>query len=185
MDAHGLLTELEDERTAMMDAKATHIGVGFAWNKLRVFVVELLASRPLMVDQMNESEDGGVDIRGMMLSHDAGIYAARIIALKTIKDAKKEIKVVGPPNIEFISQTKNFIIKIEGPINDVFYSEDPKVLEIYIRRAKIDQIPYGQASNERINVAHLELCMRMPMEYFPDPRTIFEDEKDQKREAHD
>jgi len=30
-------------------------------------------------------------------------------------------------------------------------------------------------SNERINLAHLELSMRMPMEYFPDPRTVIED----------
>ena len=33
MDAHGLLCELEEELTKMTDAKITHVGVGFAWNK--------------------------------------------------------------------------------------------------------------------------------------------------------
>jgi hypothetical protein len=39
-----------------------------------------------------ESEDGGVEVRGVMLSH-AGIYAARIVA---VKNMKKDIKVVLP-----------------------------------------------------------------------------------------
>jgi hypothetical protein len=30
-------------------------------------------------------------------------------------------------------------------------------------------------TQERINIAHLEICLRMPMEYIPDPRTVIED----------
>ena len=30
-------------------------------------------------------------------------------------------------------------------------------------------------SNERINIAHLEIVLRLPMEYIPDPRTVIED----------
>ncbi len=33
MDAHGLLCELSDELEKLLDAKTTHVGVGFAWNK--------------------------------------------------------------------------------------------------------------------------------------------------------
>jgi hypothetical protein len=33
MDAHGLLLELEHECEILSDAKNTHIGVGFAFNK--------------------------------------------------------------------------------------------------------------------------------------------------------
>ena len=40
---------------------------------------------------------------------------------------------------------------------DCIYSgADPKVNQFYIRSKAIDKIPYGQESNERINVAHLE-----------------------------
>jgi hypothetical protein len=33
MDAHGLLCELDEEREKLMDAKFTHVGVGFAWSR--------------------------------------------------------------------------------------------------------------------------------------------------------
>ncbi len=46
-------------------------------------------------------------------------------------------------------------------------------------------IKYGEANNERINVAHLELAMRMPMEYLPDPRTVIEDAQDREKEERD
>ena len=91
---------------------------------------------------------------------------------------KKDIKLVGPPAIQFDKVAKSFIISIEGPVENVFYSEEPKLLEIYIRKQRGDRagdIKYGEPSNERINVAHLELAMRMPMEYIPDPRTVIED----------
>lgn len=60
-----------------------------------------------------------------------------------MKNMKKDIKVVGPPNIQFDKATKTFIITIEGPADGLFYSEDPKVLEIYIRKSQIDKIQYG------------------------------------------
>ena len=81
---------------------------------------------------MTESEDGGVEVRGRMLTtlDKAGIYAAAIVPAKNIK---KDIKLVGPPNIQFDKNSLNFIINIEGPNEGLFYSDDPKVLELYIR----------------------------------------------------
>ncbi len=34
-------------------------------------------------------------------------------------------------------------------------------------------------------MAHLELCLRLPMEYLPDPRTVIEDAHDREREERD
>ena len=72
MDAHGLLCELGEELEKLLDPKASHIGVGFGWNKQQVKVVEFLSVKPLMINQLTESEDGGVDIRGMILSSESG-----------------------------------------------------------------------------------------------------------------
>lgn len=180
MDAHGLLCEMEEDRQKLTFPKFTHIGIGFAWNRAQVKVVEFLTDKPLMINQLSESEDGGVEIRGAMLyippadqkeNLIVGLYAARIAS---IKNMKKDIKVVGPQNIQMDKNTRSFIINIDGPLENVFYSDDPKVLEIYIRRSK-QEVQYGVASNERINVAHLELCVRLPMELIPDPRTVIED----------
>jgi hypothetical protein len=182
MDAHGVLCELQSDLERMIDGKYTHVGIGFAWNKEKVLVVEFYSIKPVAISQLTESEDGGVDIRGTMLSNEVGLYAARIVA---IKNTKKDIKVVGPPNIQFDKNTRNFIITIEGPSDGLFYSDDPKILEIYIRKSQIDKIQYGVASQERINVAHLELAMRVPMEYLPDPRTVIEDAQDREKEERD
>lgn len=45
------------------------------------------------IKTLTESEEGGIEIRGLMLNNDVGIYAARIIP---IKNMKKEVKIVGP-----------------------------------------------------------------------------------------
>jgi hypothetical protein len=55
---------------------------------------------------LHESEDGGVEVRGMMFptpTYEVGLYAARLIS---IKNMKKDIKLVGPPNIQFDKGTK-------------------------------------------------------------------------------
>lgn len=41
------------------------------------------------------------------------------------------------------------------------------------------------ATQERVNVAHLELALRLPMEYIPDPRTVIEDAQDKEKEERD
>lgn len=46
---------------------------------------------------------------------------------------------------------------------------------------KLNSVPSG----ERINVAHLELALRLPMEYIPDPRTVIEDAQDKEKEERD
>ena len=106
MDAHGLLCELEEERNVLLDPKYTHIGVGFAWSRDQVKVVEFLAVKPLIINQLHESEEGGVECRGMMIpmpNSDVGLYAARIVSIKNLK---KDIKLVGPPNIHMDMNTK-------------------------------------------------------------------------------
>jgi hypothetical protein len=66
----------------MIDAKYTHVGIGFAWNKEKVLVVEFFSIKPVAITQLTESEDGGVDMRGTMLSSEVGLYAARIVSIK-------------------------------------------------------------------------------------------------------
>lgn len=58
-------------------------------------------------------------------------------------------------------------------------------MEIFIRRGKIDQIPYGQPSNEKIKVEHLEQVTRHPLEYMPDPRVVKEDAHDAEAQERD
>jgi hypothetical protein len=52
MDAHGLLLELEYELKVLTDPKNTHIGIGFAFTKEQVKVVEFVAEKPMMISQI-------------------------------------------------------------------------------------------------------------------------------------
>ena len=177
MDAHGLLLELEHEMKVLCDPNNTHIGIGFAYNNEQVRVVELVTQKTLMVNSMNESEDGGVEARGLILDKEkVGIYASRITSISKMN---KDIKAVGPPNIQYNKAEGTFIVTIPGPLDDLFYSKsDPKVMQFYIRRTKIDAIEYGKPSDERINVQHLELALTLPLNHIPDPRTVLEDAAD-------
>jgi len=182
MDAHGLLLELQEELTLLVDPKLTHVGVGFAHNKQMVKIVELLSVKPLMINTVTGSEDGGCEVRGVMLSKDVGLYAARIYAPSNVK---KDLALVGPPNIQFNKNTNEFMISVPGNLEDVFNSEDPKVLEIYIRMSNPDRIKYGVASTERLSVKALVCCIRLPMEFLPDPRTVIEDAQDREKFERD
>lgn len=131
MDAHGLLLELEYELGVLADAKNTHIGIGFAFNKEQVKVVEFVTEKPIMINQLNESEDGGVEARGIVLNKEIGIYAARVVAVSKMN---KDIKAVGPMNIQFDKGSGNFIINIPGPLENLFFCQaDPKLIQFYIR----------------------------------------------------
>jgi len=52
MDAHGLLLELEQELGMLVNQEYTHIGIGFAFDKTQVKVVELLSTKPIMINQV-------------------------------------------------------------------------------------------------------------------------------------
>jgi hypothetical protein len=179
MDAHGLLLELEFELKVLADANNTHIGIGFAMNKNQVMVVEVVSEKPILVSHVMESGDGGVEARGIVINQKIGIYAARIASVNKLN---KDIKVSGPQHIKYDKGTGEFSIIIAGPIENLFYcNEDPKLLQFYIND-RPDIIQYGVETNERINVAHLKLCLSLPLEYIPDPRTIIEDAADQDKE---
>lgn len=141
MDAHGLLLELEHELSILANADYTHIGIGFAYTKQKVMVVEFVSKKPLLVEQLAQTEDGGVEARGLTLDNTAGLYAARIAAISKMT---KDIKVVGPAAIQFQKSTGKFSIHIPGPLEQVFYcNEDLKVIQFYIRRGQVDKIQYG------------------------------------------
>lgn len=140
IDAHGLLLELEETSQILADSKHTHIGIGFAFNKEKVKVVELVAEKVMAIDTLQQSEDQGVEARGRMLNKEVAIYAASIV---TSSKMDKDIKAVDPSNIQFDKESKEFIVNIPGPLEDLFYQEDMKFIKFFIRTKKIDQIQYG------------------------------------------
>lgn len=142
-------------------------------------VVEIVSEKPILVSHVMESGDGGVEARGIVINQKIGLYAARIAS---VNKQNKDIKVSGPQHIKYDKGTGEFSVIIAGPIENLFYCNDnPKLLQFYTTD-RPDIIQYGVESNERINVAHAKLCLSLPLEYIPDPRTIIEDAADQDKE---
>lgn len=121
MDAHGLLLELEFELSQITSAEYTHIGIGFAFDKTQVKVVEILTTKPIMVNQMSQTPDGGLEAKGIVLDKKIGLYAARIASLAKLN---KDLKTAGPQFIQYQKSSGNFTVTIPGPINDAFYCMD-------------------------------------------------------------
>ena len=183
MDAHGLLLEMQAEMEQLSDPAATHIGVGFAEDSTKVLVVELLAESSLVVSTLQQHEDGSIHVEGLNLDPaNAGLYAARIVSSTN----EKKATVIGPANMTYDKATHQFTLAFEPQADEVFYNaQDPRWLELYIRKAKIDQIPYGVASSEVPKVKELIPVVRLPMEYMPDPRVVKEDAHDQEQFERD
>ena len=117
----------------MSDSKNTHIGIGFAFNKEQVKVVEFVTEKPIMVNKLIETPDQGVEVRGIVLNKDVGLYAARIASIAKMN---KDVKVIGPQHISYDKSDGMFVLKIPGPLDNIFYcNEDLKLVQFYIRRS--------------------------------------------------
>lgn len=122
MDAHGLLLELQEEMGQITNKDYTHIGVGFAANKQMVKIVELLSARAVMINNLNHSEDGGIEVSGLNLAPTtAGLYAARII---NPANPNKDFGKVGPAGIQMDPATHRFSIHFDAPSEEVFYCQE-------------------------------------------------------------
>ncbi len=182
MDAHGLLLELQEELGLLTHKDFTHIGVGFAQNTREVKVVEVLTQKACMVQKLSQSEEGAVEVSGLILNTSVGLYAARIANTANLK---KDVAIVGPHYFAIDKEAGTFSVQFKGPHEGLFYSGH--VLELYIRKAQVDKIKYGAEAdaNERIKADQLTLALRLPLEYIPDPRTVIEDEADRLRFERD
>ena len=102
-----------------------------------------MAESAFVVQTLQPGEDGSIHIEGYnLLPEEFGLYAARIVSAQANERAK-EIAKVGPSSMAYDRSTHQFQITFEPPAEDVFYAADPKIVELYARKAKIKEIPYG------------------------------------------
>lgn len=56
----------------------THIGVGFAFTKEQVRVVELVGRKLFTIDTLEPADDGAIEAYGRLIDMKVGLYAARV-----------------------------------------------------------------------------------------------------------
>jgi len=179
LDAHGLVEEIEDKRTVLLNKDFNIVGLGFASDEDKIRVVELYANSNTIVNSINKiKEPPCVEVKGKMKNEQNGVYAARI---STEDNMKKDIILIPPTNMSYNKSNLEFTISIPLNPDSVLYTEPRHVIEFYIRN-KPGTIPYGQQITEKINLQHLTLSQRTYLDWFPDPRVIVEDQIDLQRE---
>jgi hypothetical protein len=150
----------------------------------------MLSVKPILINHLGQTEDGAVEVRGIVLDKaNVGLYAARIVASSKMTKEITPDAIVGPSHIDMNKDTGEFVITLNTQkIDSLFHSQDdPKFLELYISRRQVEKILYGAQADDtaRIDVKHLELSMRQAMDYYPDPRTVIEDDADRQKYDRD
>jgi hypothetical protein len=177
LDNHGLLVEMH--RDLLLRDDLNHVGIGCALQDMRICLVYCFSTKPLVVTDIYESEDGGVEVVGMMLTREVGLYAVRLV--ETV--SQKEKILVGPQFIDMHKRDFTFTVNLQLS-EGISYGADGAgvyVLELFVRK-KPETIPYKQPTSEKISIKHVELVQRMNFQHFPDPRTLIEDANDAKRQ---
>ena len=110
VDAHGLLLELQPELEELTNPMNTHIGIGFAFTKEQVRVVELVGRKLFYIDTLNKAPTGEIEACGRLIDPKVGLYAARIQKLAEATRTEKQIAMIGPQDIELNKDTGEFRI---------------------------------------------------------------------------
>lgn len=134
----------------------------------------------LAITKINDGEDGGIEIRGKMLTNDMGLYA---VILETMETHKK-LNEVGFEAIEFDRENKTFIVFMNEVEETIQQSQ--KLIKFYVR-GNPDTIEYRQPRDEqdKIRVKDLTFAMSCPCVVHPDPRYVDEDELDRIRKENE
>jgi len=176
LDLGYLLLEVETDRQVILDGHFNHMGIGVAMTAEKMILVETFSHKMLTITKISEGEDGGIEVRGKMLTNERGLYAVRLQSI----EAKREL-LVGPESIEFDRNTKEFIAFLD---TEETVGSSHKIIELYVR-VKPDSIEYKKGTKEKINLKHLELAHRVPCTTYPDPRYLAEDEEDRIRKEQE
>ena len=180
LDAKGLLFELH--RDTFLSPEKKHVAIGTYVHDMKLAIALSFTSKALGILKVVQGTAGDepiVQIQGKMMRTDVGIFAVRVVTQDL-----KEVKIVGPPAIEFSRESQLFTVELQW--DAIAYTPDKKpahFLEFYVRN-KPETIPYGQPSEDKINVKHnITLTHRIPLEHYPDPRQAYEDMRDEDRKA--
>ena len=174
LDAQGLL--LETHRDILL-GDFNHVGIGVGVQGKRLVLVLGFTKKSLKITEVDKADDD-ITIKGVMMRTDAGVYAARIVDVVSMK----EKAIVGPYMISFDPLASTFIATVPYP-DGVEYGPEGKgknFLEIYVR-GNPETIPYGEDADVKIKINHIELVDRLRVEINPDPRQIFEEAKHEER----
>ncbi|CAK88043.1 unnamed protein product (macronuclear) [Paramecium tetraurelia] len=180
MEMGYLFFEVEDDRKILLSNEMNHISIGVSCDDNQVAIVYIVSHKDLCVTKIEDSNDGSILVHGKMLEDLVGVYALQILPFTSdsgkVPD-KNENNKIGPEHIEFDRQTKCFIAKIGNQGQPCTY-DIRQYIDLYTRNTP-ESIPYKKSTREKLNLKHIELKLRIPVIFYPDPRYAHEEQEAQ------
>ncbi|CAD8144747.1 unnamed protein product [Paramecium pentaurelia] len=178
MEMGYLFFEVEDDRKILLSNEMNHISIGVSCDDNQVAIVYIVSHKDLCVTKIEDSNDGCILVHGKMLEDLVGVYALQILPFSSdsgkVPD-KNENNKIGPEHIEFDRQTKCFVAKIGNQGQPCTY-DIRQYIDLYTRNTP-ESIPYKKSTREKLNLKHIELKLRIPVIFYPDPRYAHEEQE--------
>ncbi|CAD8144849.1 unnamed protein product [Paramecium octaurelia] len=170
MEIGQLFFEVEEDRKILLSNQMNHISIGVSYDDNQVAIVYLISHKDLCITKIEDSNDGCILVYGKMLEDDVGVYALQILPFTSDSGKatdKNENNKIGPEHIEFDRQSKCFVAKIGNQGQPCTY-DIRQYIDLYTRKSP-ESIPYMKNTRDKLNLKHLDLKLRIPVIFYPDP----------------
>ena len=175
LDCHSVLVEFDKERANIMSEEFNFIGVGLAYNKDSVCVVDIFFKSKVNINEITiDYNQNMLQVKGTMLDETKGVWAMRVLDKENIK---KELMIISPQYINYNRENLQFTGLFEGADKVMQLMEKELFLDVWIRN-KPENIPYQQAYTQKININGTDLGCRVILEELPNERQLNEERYD-------
>ena len=180
-DVQATLVEFNEHSDNILSNYFNSIGIGIAFNNMKVVVVNIFLKRDVIIDSCSINiENNNIIIKGQLTDEQFGAYALRIISPSTPNKTLAHItpQQITPANVP--NKIRPFTAVFNN-IGNILEDPEPKNIEIYIR-VKPDLIPYNKIFSDKIRFEDLTLGAVIPLMSFPNNKEKKEERRQDKRD---
>ena len=176
MDCHATLLEFEKDRGYLLSTGFNTIGIGLAYDKDKLIVVNIYSARLVNVEICSMIEESQtIYLEGKVLHDKYGVFAIRLVEET---NQNKTILALNSQDIYFDPNNKRWNCKFKN-VSQIFQEIDKEkrlFIQVYLRDQP-ELIKYGESFTGQIKFNNLILGFRSQLFHFPHPLVIREQEK--------
>lgn len=177
MDCHATLLEFEKDRNYLLNTGFNTIGIGLAYDKDKVVVVNLYSQRLVTIEVCSMIEETQtIYLEGKLLNEKHAVFAIRIVEES---NQNKTLLSLTPQDLYYDNNSKKWNCKFKN-VGQVFQDIDNNkrlFIQVYLIKEKPQNIKYGEPFSAKINYTMLVIGFRSQLFHFPHPLVTREQER--------
>ena len=180
-DVQATLVEFKEHSDNILSNIFNSIGIGIAFNDMKVVVVNIFLKRDVIIDSCSINiENASIIVKGQLTDDQYGAYALRIISPNS---PNKTLAFITPQHITPANAQNKIrpFTAVFNNIGNILEDPEPKNIEIYIR-IKPDLIPYNKIFSDKIRFEDLTLGAIIPLMSFPNSKEKKEEKRQDKKD---